>query len=378
MRLLQLTNLVCHLQLPIARCFASLLGEENFRFVATDPPMEERKKLGWSDEESDSWILRAGEVESQREEFERWWDEADVVIAASRNVKRLADRLRRGKLTFYMSERWWKPPIGIARMLHPRFAWMAYRFVRLSQNSSFHCLPMGGYAGSDMRRIASFPGRMWNWGYFTAVPEQLPPCRERQGTFRVLWAGRMLDWKRVDTLVRGFALLLQKQPDSRLTLIGVGPRREYLSALVKKIGLGDHVDLHPSMPAPQIRQWMRDSDVYVLPSSGYEGWGVVLNEAMAEGCAVVASEGTGSAKAMLQQGQNGFMFSPGDYHRLSELLIQLSRDEPLRRRLAAEGQRTIAQCWSPAAGAERFLAVSEALLANQSAPSYDSGPMMRL
>ena len=123
---------------------------------------------------------------------------------------------------------------------------------------------------------------------------------------------------------------------------------------------------------------MRAAHVYVLPSSGYEGWGAVLNGAMSEGCAVVASEAAGSAKTMILHGENGLLFRAGDWRQLGCLLCQLSADEALRLRLAEAGQKTIAECWSPQVAADRFLAVSEALLSNSSPPTYANGPMAPL
>ncbi|MEI6513428.1 MAG: glycosyltransferase family 4 protein [bacterium] len=378
MRILQVTNIISHHQLPLARCLASAPGDDNFRFAVTDPPMVERVKMGWDAEELESWLLSAGENETHRVEFEHWWDDADVVIAGYRNVSRIADRVRRGKLTFYMSERWWKPPIGIARLLHPRFAWMAYRFCRLAQSPLFHYLPMGRYAETDMRRITSFQGRMWDWGYFTDVHNPLPSYRDRDKRLRVIWAGRMLALKRVDTLVQAFSILMQQNPKARLTLIGDGPCRHELERLVQKLKLTGNVDIHSSMPVAQVRNQMRQAHVYVLPSNGYEGWGAVLNEAMSEGCAIVASEAAGAAKTMIRHGENGLLFAPGDYRRLGDMLVQLSRNESERLRLAEAGQKTISEYWSPNIAAERFLAVSDALLSKGVIPNYPTGPMSLL
>lgn len=374
MRILYVVDIVNHHLMPLARQLLSAVGENEFRYATLRAqPDHERMTKGWRFNEEEPWILRS-EKETNRSEFERWWSEADVVVAGDRQSSQLAERVSRGKLTFYISERWWKPPVGMARLLHPRFARMAYRFCQLAKSPSFHFLPMGGYAASDMRRIASFQDRMWNWGYFTNVPDPLPRCVERDDRLRILWAGRMLSWKRVDTLLRAFALLHQHTP-ADLTLIGDGPCREKLKQLVQKLGVGDHVSFLSGMPVTQVRQQMQNSHVYVLPSNGYEGWGAVVNEAMSEGCAIVASEAAGAAKTMLRHGENGFVFAPGDYKQLADLLFQLSADESLRHRLAAAGQKTIAECWSPAIAAERFLAVSDALLSNRPVPSYPQGPM---
>jgi glycosyltransferase involved in cell wall biosynthesis len=188
----------------------------------------------------------------------------------------------------------------------------------------------------------------------------------------------MLSWKRVDTLVRAFALLLRQNSKACLTLIGDGPCREELKRLTRKLDITGSVDFYSSMPVDQVRDQMRNAHVYVLPSNAYEGWGAVLNEAMSEGCAVVASEGAGSAKTMLCPGENGLLFKPGDYQHLARLLVQLNADESLRCGLAKAGQRTIRECWSPEVAAERFLAVCDALLLTRSVPNFSSGPMRRI
>ena len=375
MRILHVSNLISPHQMPFAIQLAAAVGENNFRHAATLPMTAEMRKRGWSNDEKYSWILRVGENQGHRAEFDAWWNEADVVISGYPDIDRLINRVRRQKLTFYMSERWWKPPIGMARLLYPRFARMAFRFWHLAQSPLFHYLPMGVYAKTDMMRMASFHGRMWDWGYFTAVPDPLPPCFERKGPLRILWAGRMLAWKRVDTLVRAFGWLLCQNDKARLTLIGDGPCRDKLERLTRKLEIAAHVDFHATMSATQTREQMRHTHVYVLPSNAYEGWGTVLNEAMSEGCAVVASERAGSAKTLLRHGENGLLFMPGDYRKLAGLLFQLSADEKLRIKLAKAGQRTISECWSPEMAAERFLAVSDALLSSCSPPTYSAGPM---
>lgn len=375
MRILQVTNLVSPHQMPLARQLASIVGDSNFRLAATLPMTAAMGLRGWKNDEPEPWILRVGENEGHCAEFEKWWNNADVVISGVRDLSGFAKRLDRGKITFYASERWWKPPLGMARLLDPRFAWMAARVCRLAQSPFFHFLPMGGYAAADMRWIASFQGRMWDWGYFTAVPDPLPPCLERDGSLRILWAGRMLAWKCVDTLVRAFALVLQQNQKARLILIGDGPCRAKLEQLTLKLEIAGNVEFHPSMQTNQVRDQMRNAHVYVLPSSAYEGWGAVLNEAMSEGCTVVASEVAGAAKSMLCHGENGLLFKSGDYRQLGANLIRLNADESLRLRLARAGQKTIAECWSPKVAAERFLKVSEALLAKRPLPLFSHGPM---
>lgn len=125
----------------------------------------------------------------------------------------------------------------------------------------------------------------------------------------------------------------------------------------------------------EVWQWMAGSHVYVFPSNGREGWGAVVNEAMSQGCVAVANDASGSAKTIIRDGVNGFLFNTGDWRKLGEILIRLNEDESLRLRMARAGQNTIRGCWSPKVAAERFLAVSEALLSQKLTPTYNDGPM---
>ena len=123
---------------------------------------------------------------------------------------------------------------------------------------------------------------------------------------------------------------------------------------------------------------MRHADVYVLPSDGNEGWGAVINEAMSEGCCVVASRAAGAAQTMIRHGENGLLFSSGSEQDLCACLRRVYDSNAERMRLARAGYETIRRDWTPAVAAERLLALSEALLAGREPPVYTSGPLQRL
>lgn len=374
MKILQVSNIVSHHQLPLAQELLQLAGEDNFRFAAIQAPCEERLKLGWGND-SAPWILRVGENESDRIAFEEWWDAADIVLCGERLLGPFGRRLACGKLTFYFSERWWKPPIGRARLLHPGFARMAWQFHRLATSPVFHYLPIGGYAASDMLTVASFVGRAWQWGYFTPGPDSAWSCATRSGVFRVLWAGRMLAWKRVDTLIKAFAHLLKLHPEAELTLIGSGPESHRLAVLAKRLLPVGSYRFLPAQPVEIVRQHMREHHVYVLPSSSYEGWGAVINEAMAEGCVVIASNAGGAAKTMIEHGRNGLLFDSGNIQALAACLHAVAADSRMHSRLAHAGQQTITTLWSPAVAARRLVTLGEALLSRADMPSYNEGPL---
>lgn len=375
MRILQVTNLVSHHQLPLARQLASIVGEGNFRFAAISMPDQERARLGWNDAEKDPWILRAAQCPLDHADFVRWWNQADVVLCGERLLQPMSERLDRGQLCFYMSERWWKPPIGAARMLSPQFALMARQFRRLSRHPLFHYLPKGPFASSDIDLIAKLEKRKWLWGYFTEKKIFTNYDKPPASPVKVLWAGRMLSWKRVDVLIRAAAHASQCGVDLQLTLVGDGPMRVELERLAGNMLPPDSYTFHNPISSEQVPRVMRDHHVYILPSTGYEGWGAVINEAMSYDCAVIASSSAGSAASMIVHDFNGLLFDCGDWRGLSLLLQQLASDDAKRLRLTAAARDTIENLWSPRSAAERFVSVADALLRGAPPPIYENGPM---
>jgi glycosyltransferase involved in cell wall biosynthesis len=252
---------------------------------------------------------------------------------------------------------------------------MTLGFLRLAASPQFHFLSTGGYASSDIKRIARFHGRIWDWGYFTEVPDPLPPTTRTSEEFRILWAGRMIGWKRVETLLVAFAMVREKHRRTTLTIVGQGPREKQLRTFAERHLEPGSYEFLPAMPPASILELMKVHHAYVLPSAGTEGWGAVVNEAMIHGCAIVASRAAGSAKSMIRDRKNGLLFSPGDSDHLSRLLSELIDDASFRTQLADDAQRSIVRSWSPAVASERFLAVCTALLANRAVPSCSEGPM---
>jgi glycosyltransferase involved in cell wall biosynthesis len=376
-RILYVEAGIDHHSLPLAHGLYDLLPENCFAYAGLRPPSDERRALGWSSGEMLPWMMPAGPVGADSAKFHDWWQNADFVICAPRLYDLMEQRIRREKCVFYTSERWFKPPIGRLRLLHPAWAWKAMKYRRMAKTRFMHYLAIGPYAASDMQWFCPMPGRLWSWGYFT-TSSAVSPCRARDAGFRVLWAGRMLNWKRVDTLIRAFAGLLKTRPDAVLTLIGAGPEKDRLSQLAAANLPQDCYAFLPPVAAGEIREHMRNSHVYVLPSSGFEGWGAVVGEAMTEGCAVVTAVETGAAKTLIQDRANGMLFSSGDERRLAEILSELGANAALRQSLADAGKATIDGVWSPSAAAERFMSVADAMLSRRDAPTHHDGPMRRL
>ncbi|MGV8952143.1 MAG: glycosyltransferase [Cypionkella sp.] len=124
----------------------------------------------------------------------------------------------------------------------------------------------------------------------------------------VMTAGRLAAVKDHRTLIEAFALL-RRDRMAKLAILGDGPLRAELTALVAERGLGDDVIL-PGF-VPDIRPHLAMADLFVLTSTS-EGFGNVIVEAMAAGVPVVTTDCPHGPREILQDGELGELTPVGD------------------------------------------------------------------
>jgi len=316
-------NVVSPHQLPLARAVARRVGEGNFIYVYAEPFYADRAKMGWDAKDMPSWCMWGGEDTP-------CLMDADVVYTGIRCLNLMEKRCALGKKTYYCSERWFKPPVGWLRLFAPRYFMMARRFVRLAKaDGEFRLLPIGVHARRDFSLLGIPEHKMTTWGYFVAPANRQSPTACRQSPIspplRVLWVGRMLKLKHVDTIIKAITRLNLglDAPKFTLTLVGDGPEQGHLRKLAAaaqrrlRDDIGDVFDFRASVPIGDVRNLMRGHDVYVFASNGYDGWGAVVSEAMEEGMFVIGSNQAGASATMLPHSHR---FDCKDDRRLAVLL----------------------------------------------------------
>jgi glycosyltransferase involved in cell wall biosynthesis len=121
----------------------------------------------------------------------------------------------------------------------------------------------------------------------------------------VVYAGRHVQEKRIDTVVRAFALLRSQRPDVRLDLYGDGPERVHLSKLVDELGLSAAVRLPGRRPENEVDEAIARAACLVTASER-EGYGLVVVEAAARGTpSVVVAGPENAATELVRDGVNG-------------------------------------------------------------------------
>ena len=148
----------------------------------------------------------------------------------------------------------------------------------------------------------------------------------------VMAAGRLDGWhvKGFDLLMKAWKEISPKHPDWKLRLVGQGTEhtKEYLINLAKPYA--DSIEFVPY--TPNIQEEYKNASIFVL-SSRYEGWGLVMIEAMSQGCAVIACDFKGRQHEAIKDGENGLLCKtecPDDISKKVEILITESN---LRERL---------------------------------------------
>jgi glycosyltransferase involved in cell wall biosynthesis len=129
-------------------------------------------------------------------------------------------------------------------------------------------------------------------------------------------AGRLVLQKDHETLLKAFALLLQKRR-ARLLILGTGPRREILEAMANSLGIREAVDFLGFQPNPL--PFFRQADAFVL-SSRHEGLGNVIVEALACGTPVISTDCPHGPAEILENGKNGILVPVGDPGALADAM----------------------------------------------------------
>lgn len=148
----------------------------------------------------------------------------------------------------------------------------------------------------------------------------------------LLAVGRLYRQKGFDLLVPAFASLAGAHPDWDLVILGEGPERAALEALVAAEGMDGRVRL-PGV-AGNVAHWYARADLYVM-SSRFEGFPMTLTEALASGCPAVSFDCDTGPRDLLSDGVSGVLVRPvGDVQALATALHALMDDETARRHMA--------------------------------------------
>jgi glycosyltransferase involved in cell wall biosynthesis len=261
-----------------------------------------------------------------------------------------------GKPTFIMSE-------GLRHRVQS--GWKRWLLAALCNRSNACLLACGDGAAEDYLGLG-----FDRWSYrrygFAEVGAPIVTHASSADEIHLLSSGRLIPRKNMISLLR---CLREIAPTGRIVvdLAGEGPERPQLEAEGRLLPPNIELRLHGQCPRERLSELFDRADIFVLPSL-YDGWGVVVNEALAHHVPTLVSARVRAGLGFLvRPGVNGFVYQNDEEYRTH--LGALLSDASLRERLRAGAQK-IAEQWDINSMAARLAAV----LAGQEVESID-GPL---
>jgi len=186
------------------------------------------------------------------------------------------------------------------------------RAVQLLKDQGLEGIVLPVSCGLDLRRFAQ------------------PPVQPTEVGGRVLFVGRLDAEKNVDVLLRAVSVLPAELPVT-VEIVGDGSRRGELEELAGELGIADRVTFRGFVDDAELLDAYARCDVFCMPSTA-ELQSLATMEAMAAGKPVVAADAM-ALPHLVQPGQNGLLFPPGDVPALAAALAAILGDVPLRMRM---------------------------------------------
>ncbi|MDJ0634990.1 MAG: glycosyltransferase [Xenococcaceae cyanobacterium MO_188.B29] len=201
-------------------------------------------------------------------------------------------------------------------------------FIKLAYPWADGIVAVSQGVGQDLAQVAHLPSERIQVIYNPVItPELLCKATEplehpwfQQGEPPViLGVGRLTLQKDFSTLIKAFEKV-RLVKSARLMILGNGPERQKLKALIKELGLEEVVAMEGYVENPFV--YMKKAKVFVL-SSAWEGLPTVLIEAMAVGSLVVATDCKSGPAEILDGGKYGDLVPVGDVKSMTDAILRV-------------------------------------------------------
>lgn len=258
----------------------------------------------------------------------------DITISLLRRdiniINRMTDgSLKMGEIHFnrlhyrHIVAHWWMPSF-LCRLI--QYCWMAVLICELKKLSKFVVLTYeDAEFWPELGNVTVIPNPS------SFFPEEQSDCTAKQ----VIAVGRYVGQKGFDRLIEAWCIVAEKHPDWKLKIYGDGWMREQLQQQIEESGLINSCFLESIVS--DTAQKMKESSIFVL-SSRFEGFGLVMIEAMACGLPVVAFACHCGPRDVISDGVDGWLVEDGDIHGLAENINILIENNGIRQEMSKKAR----------------------------------------
>jgi len=175
-----------------------------------------------------------------------------------------------------------------------------------------------------------------------------------------LYAGKLVEKKRIHDLLRAFQLAGNCDSTSSLLVVGSGQLMQSARQFAQNAGL--QVIFTGFLNQTQIAQAYAAADCLVLPSDYGETWGLVVNEAMVCGLPAIVSDRVGCGPDLVEEGITGSVFPFGNIDALAEKMVEMASDPQRMAQLGKRAQERVLREYSVERAVEGTLKAIEVVL----------------
>lgn len=172
------------------------------------------------------------------------------------------------------------------------------------------------------------------WKNVSVIPNPSTFQTDKTSTLnekKVISVGRLTPQKNYASLIRAFKNVVDKHPDWTLEIYGDGPQEMELKSLIDKLNLKKHVFLKGF--SSNVKEVMTNASIFAL-SSIFEGFGLVIVEAMACGLPAVSYACPCGPKDIITDGKDGFLVKVNDENALADKINLLIGKKKLRQQIS--------------------------------------------
>lgn len=149
-----------------------------------------------------------------------------------------------------------------------------------------------------------------------------------KNTKNILFVGRLHPEKNIETLIESISVVIEKDKNIHLYIVGPGFQKDELKKLSSKLNLSKYITFFGKVTDEELLMSYNACDVFILPSIA-ELEGMVVLEAMSCGKPIIISDSKSSASRFFVN-ENGFLFDTKNYKDLAEKILKILSDDNLR------------------------------------------------
>lgn len=370
MKIVCISNILNHHTKPICDELFKIFGDD-FIFIATTSYTADSLKGSSETTFVDvPYLMNIYNNKGKQKLAHELCFKADVLIQQHAGDSFIRKRLKENKLTFRVSERIFKGKKGdFLRKIKYILRNFPYK------NKNLFLLAASAYASYDMNKCFSFKNKSYKWGYFPDIrkDDKTVKTRKPSDKLKFTWVGRFIDWKHPEVCLIVANFLQNWNIDFEMNMIGEGPLRKNIIEQIYKRGLQDKIKLLGKITNAEVQKYMADSTFFIFSSDKGEGWGAVLNEAMAQGSIPIASHEPGSVPFLIGDNKNGYIYEQGNVDSLERALWKIVHNKEHLNEVSTNAQDTIFEVWSAENAANNLLKLIDIIKQNSN-EKIEEGP----